>query len=223
MRIGGAVAILLVLAASSAAQADSGFTGYYCPDGTYVSASQYPEACYDHGLARPGSGGGSGSSSDALSDAMAEGIINLFRETPQQQEERIRREAEQRRIEEENARRRAEEERRERIRQQGLEAEAQEGLGLASQPVSASDEELLAAPKDHPADSLPRVACREGGGIYVCNTPTCGGTSMKPVCCPQDFPILNTCDCQCYRRGAKLECSQYTACQYSDSYKEPKP
>jgi hypothetical protein len=68
--------------------------------------------------------------------------------------------------------------------------------------------------KAGPGQSTRTVACE--GVAFICHVAVCGGTSAHSVCCPAGYPLLNECDCQCYPRGASIDCEHgFAACQYT--------
>ncbi|MDZ4660621.1 MAG: hypothetical protein SGJ18_03265 [Pseudomonadota bacterium] len=66
-----------------------------------------------------------------------------------------------------------------------------------------------------------KILCKGGEpGLHTCYVFVCGGAyGGDPICCPEGFPKLNECDCNCYPANAEFECKRYAACQHS--YKQP--
>jgi hypothetical protein len=62
-----------------------------------------------------------------------------------------------------------------------------------------------------------KITCKGGEpSLYTCHVMVCGGAyGGDPICCPDGFPKLNECDCNCYPANADFACKRYAACQYS--------
>jgi hypothetical protein len=58
----------------------------------------------------------------------------------------------------------------------------------------------------------------EADSVHTCHTLSCGGTDQQPVCCPEGYPYLSHCDCQCYHSRPEVDCVSYSACQYDFQY-----
>ena len=103
---------------------------------------------------------------------------------------------------------------------------------LAPLPATSAqfNQQLLPAAQPRPAsvDFTSTVACnaelKEQGKQYACHVVVCGGSfgvsGGTDVCCPEGYPILNECECTCYKPNSEFECKRYAACQYST---EPPP
>ena len=165
-------------------------------------------------------GGGGGSTGNPAVDMMTpilqQGIQQMF--TPKQESP-----------EEAAARQEREREYREQLRREAEEARAKEELYQKQQDIESITfmdtlaDSLKNAEKSEPEgkDFRAKIQCKGGEpGLHTCYVFVCGGAfGGDPVCCPEGYPKLNECDCNCYPSNADFECKRYAACQYS--YKVP--
>jgi len=166
-----------------------------------------------------GAGGGVGTgnpAADMIVPIMQEGIKQFFapsQETPEQRaerEERQRQSAELARQEAEKAR----------IAEEAYQREQdQKAMQFLDIMKDALKDPVKSQPESQ--DFRAKLQCKGGEpGIYSCYVLVCGGAyGGDPVCCPEGYPKLNECDCNCYPSKAEFECNRYAACQYS--YKAP--
>lgn len=85
--------------------------------------------------------------------------------------------------------------------------------------LSAAVQFMKFTPQDRPPSQnfRAKILCKGGEpGLHTCHVMVCGGAyNGDPICCPEGFPKLNECDCNCYPANADFECKRYAACQYS--------
>lgn len=86
--------------------------------------------------------------------------------------------------------------------------------------VSASVTAQVKSPPQS-GDFRGTILCKGGEpGLHTCYVMVCGGAyGGDPICCPEGYPKLNECDCNCYKSNAEFECKRYAACQYSHKAK----
>lgn len=99
-----------------------------------------------------------------------------------------------------------------------LDQRAFEQLSLLDAPLNPSK------PITH--DTKPSVQCTDDqrpNGDFICHVTVCGGAyNGASVCCPNGYPKLNECDCQCYPGDSNFECSRYAACENSANFNPTK-
>jgi len=99
------------------------------------------------------------------------------------------------------------------IHQMRYKKESEEKYGKAPDRPDLEKAEQNAE-KQEPRAVAPKP-CKQSSADFPnrCITTACGMTPSESLCCPQDYPYLNHCNCMCYE-STDFACGGYSACQH---------